>query len=39
MPMQQVHEIITGLEDRLKLEYPKVHRVLIHPEPASDNTH
>jgi cation diffusion facilitator family transporter len=39
MPMQQVHEIITGLEDRLKLEYPKVHRVLIHPEPASDNRH
>lgn len=39
MPMQQVHEIITGLEDRLKVECPKVHRVLIHPEPASDNTH
>ena len=39
MPMQQVHEIITGLEDRLKLESHKVHRVLIHPEPASDNCH
>jgi cation diffusion facilitator family transporter len=39
MPMQQVHEIITGLEDRFKLETPKVHRVLIHPEPASDNSH
>jgi len=39
MPMQQVHEIITGLEDRFKLECPDVYRVLIHPEPASDNCH
>lgn len=39
MPMQQVHEIITGLEDRFKLECPEVHRVLIHPEPATDNRH
>lgn len=39
MPMQQVHEIITGLEGRFKLECPEVYRVLIHPEPASDNRH
>lgn len=39
MPMQQVHEIITGLEARFKLECPEVYRVLIHPEPASDNCH
>lgn len=39
MSMQQVHEIITGLEDRFKLECPYVYRVLIHPEPASDNCH
>jgi cation diffusion facilitator family transporter len=39
MPMQQVHEIITGLEDRFKLECPDVYRVLIHPEPATDNCH
>jgi cation diffusion facilitator family transporter len=39
MPMQQVHEIITALEDRFKLECPEVHRVLIHPEPATDNRH
>lgn len=39
MPMQQVHEIITGLEDRFKLECPEVYRVLIHPEPATDNRH
>ncbi|HEX5235328.1 MAG TPA: cation-efflux pump [Silvibacterium sp.] len=39
MSMQQVHEVITGLEDRFKLKCPEVHRVLIHPEPASDNIH
>jgi cation diffusion facilitator family transporter len=39
MPMQQVHEIITALEDRFKLECPEVYRVLIHPEPATDNRH
>jgi cation diffusion facilitator family transporter len=39
MLMQQVHEIITGLEDRFKLECPEVYRVLIHPEPATDNRH
>ena len=39
MPMQQVHEIITELEDRFKSECPEVYRVLIHPEPASDNRH
>jgi len=39
LPMQQVHEIITGLEDRFKLECPEVNRVLIHPEPATDNRH
>lgn len=39
MPMQQVHEVITSLEDRFKLKSPEVHRVLIHPEPASDNQH
>ena len=39
MPMQQVHEIITGLEDHLKLKAPEISRVLIHPEPATDNRH
>jgi len=37
LTMQRVHEVITGLEDRLKLECPEVHKVLIHPEPESDN--
>jgi len=27
------------LEDRFKLECPEVYRVLIHPEPATDNHH
>jgi cation diffusion facilitator family transporter len=39
MPMQRVHEVITELEDRFKLECPDVYRVLIHPEPATDNHH
>jgi cation diffusion facilitator family transporter len=39
MLMQQVHEIITELEDRFKLECPDAYRVLIHPEPATDNYH
>jgi cation diffusion facilitator family transporter len=38
LSMQRVHEIITALEDRLKLECPEVARVTIHPEPATDNT-
>jgi divalent metal cation (Fe/Co/Zn/Cd) transporter len=39
LPMQQVHEIITDLEDRFKIECPQIYRVLIHPEPATDNHH
>jgi cation diffusion facilitator family transporter len=37
-PMQRVHEVITALEDRFKLEYPDMYRVTIHPEPVTDNT-
>ncbi|MBW4026946.1 cation-efflux pump [Acidipila rosea] len=39
LTMQRVHEVITALEDRFKLEAPEVQRVLIHPEPATDNHH
>ncbi len=39
LEMQHVHDVITGLEDQFKLESPDVYRVLIHPEPASDNHH
>jgi divalent metal cation (Fe/Co/Zn/Cd) transporter len=38
LPMHRVHEIITALEDRFKLECPEVYRVTIHPEPVTDNT-
>jgi divalent metal cation (Fe/Co/Zn/Cd) transporter len=38
LPMARVHEIITALENRLKLECPEVHRFTIHPEPVTDNT-
>jgi len=38
-PMRQVHDAITDIENRFKLECPEVDRVLIHPEPVSDNQH
>ena len=38
LPMQRVHEVMTALEDRFKLECPEVQRVTIHPEPVTDNT-
>lgn len=38
LSMHRVHEVITSLEDRFKLECPEVHRVTIHPEPMTDNT-
>ncbi|MGA2205168.1 MAG: cation diffusion facilitator family transporter [Terracidiphilus sp.] len=38
LPMRRVHEVITELEDRFKLECPEVYRVTIHPEPATDNS-
>jgi cation diffusion facilitator family transporter len=37
LPMSQVHEIITALEGAFKLDAPEVSRLLIHPEPATDN--
>jgi cation diffusion facilitator family transporter len=37
MTMLRVHKVITELEDRFKLACPEVHRVTIHPEPATDN--
>ncbi|HKF46509.1 MAG TPA: cation diffusion facilitator family transporter [Terracidiphilus sp.] len=38
LSMARVHEVITALEDRFKLECPEVYRVTIHPEPMTDNT-
>jgi cation diffusion facilitator family transporter len=37
LPMSRVHEIITALESAFKLDDPEVSRLLIHPEPATDN--
>ncbi len=37
LPMAQVHQVITRLENAFKLEAPEVSRLLIHPEPATDN--
>jgi cation diffusion facilitator family transporter len=38
LTMARVHEVITALEDRFKLECPEIYRVTIHPEPVTDNT-
>ncbi len=37
LPMVQVHQVITRLENAFKLQTPEVSRLLIHPEPATDN--
>ena len=37
MPMSRVHEVITDIESEFRLQHPHVSRVLIHPEPATDN--
>jgi len=37
LPMSQVHAVITALEGAFKLDAPEVSRLLIHPEPATDN--
>src|SRR5271169_6140925 len=37
LPLARVHDIQTALEGRLRLEVPELFRVLIHPEPQTDN--
>ena len=37
LPMARVHELITTLETEFKRDSPEVARLLIHPEPATDN--
>lgn len=39
LSMQRVHEVITSLEAHFRVKCPEVYRVLIHPEPVTDNTH
>ncbi len=37
LSMEAVHRVITNFEDDFRLHHPQVTRVLIHPEPATDN--
>src|SRR5712664_1064349 len=37
MPLSQVHDVQTALEIRFKHDAPELFRVLIHPEPVTDN--
>lgn len=37
LAMARVHAVITGLENAFKIASPEVDRLLIHPEPATDN--
>ena len=37
LSMGRVHQVMTALENAFKLEAPEVSRLLIHPEPATDN--
>ena len=37
LPLHKVHELSTALEIRFKQEIPELFKVLIHPEPSTDN--
>src|SRR5581483_2250540 len=37
LPLSRVHDVSTALEIRLKQDAPELFRVLIHPEPQTDN--
>jgi divalent metal cation (Fe/Co/Zn/Cd) transporter len=37
LPLSRVHDLQTELETRFKQAAPQVFRVLIHPEPSTDN--
>ena len=37
LPLSRVHDIQTALEIRFKQDAPELFRVLIHPEPQTDN--
>ncbi len=37
LPLSRVHDVSTELEIRFKQESPEIFRVLIHPEPQTDN--
>ncbi len=37
LPLSRVHDIQTAVEGRFRQEVPELFRVLIHPEPQTDN--
>ena len=37
LPLARVHDVQTAFESRIRQELPEVFRVLIHPEPQTDN--
>jgi cation diffusion facilitator family transporter len=37
LPLARVHDIQTAMEGRFRQEFPELFRVLIHPEPQTDN--
>ncbi len=37
LPLARVHDVITAMEIRFKQEAPELFKVLIHPEPRTDN--
>ena len=37
LPLSRVHDIQTAVEGRFRQEVPELFRVLIHPEPITDN--
>jgi len=37
LPLSRVHDIQTAMESRFRQEVPDLFRVLIHPEPQTDN--
>jgi cation diffusion facilitator family transporter len=37
LPLAQVHDVMTAVETRFKQDAPHLFRVLIHPEPQTDN--
>jgi divalent metal cation (Fe/Co/Zn/Cd) transporter len=38
LPLARVHDVCTELEIRFKQAAPELFKVLIHPEPLTDNT-
>ena len=37
LPLSRVHDVQTAMESKIRQELPEVFRVLIHPEPQTDN--